>query len=131
MLRLFMPLLWLWQCPQCLLGLCLWCLLKGMGKSLEYREGVWVCPWLFGAGGVCLGEFIFILDTEDHAIARGHELGHRVQSRLLGPLYLFVVGLPSACMNLAARRFVHLQKTYYQRFPENWADKLGKIQRKS
>jgi hypothetical protein len=123
-------LLWIWQSPQCLIGAVLWCLLT-LGHQNPLRHGeIWITPWLFGSGGVCLGEFVFVLKGDDEEAAQKHELGHRSQSRMLGPLYLIVVGFPSVCFNLLARRSRYFRKTYYQRFPENWADKLGKIQRK-
>jgi hypothetical protein len=39
-----------------------------------------------------------------------HEFGHRFQSLLLGPFYLFVIGIPSA---------ISRQSTFYT---ERWAD---------
>jgi hypothetical protein len=64
-----------------------------------------------------------------------HELGHSLQSRYLGPLYLFVVGIPSIYGNLVNRgkhrNWTASEKAlwYYNRFPENWADKLGGVKR--
>jgi len=60
---------------------------------------------------------------------RAHELGHTKQSRLLGWLYLPVIGLPSisrAAYALAHREVTGRQWTrYYEGYPENWADRLG------
>lgn len=64
---------------------------------------------------------------------RAHELGHTRQSRLLGWLYLPVVGLPSisrAGYALVYRELTGRQWTrYYEGFPENWADRLGGVER--
>ena len=64
---------------------------------------------------------------------RAHELGHTKQSRLLGWLYLPVVGLPSisrAAYALAYREVTGKQWTrYYQGYPEKWADRLGGVAR--
>jgi hypothetical protein len=64
---------------------------------------------------------------------RAHELGHTRQSRLLGPLYLPVVGLPSisrAAYALAYREMTGQQwNRYYDGYPEKWADRLGGVQR--
>lgn len=122
-------LLWIWQCPQCLIGLCTLLLLRLLGKIVRRDGDIWLVSWLFGAGGVCLGELVLVLETENNILTKKHELGHRCQSRILGPLYLIIVGLPSVCINLAARKSLKVRSTYYQKFPENWADKLGKIQR--
>jgi hypothetical protein len=62
---------------------------------------------------------------------RAHELGHSKQSRLLGWLYLPLVGLPSisrAACALAFREVTGEQWTgYYEGYPENWADRLGGV----
>lgn len=55
------------------------------------------------------------------------------QSRMLGWLYLPVVGLPSisrAAYALLYREVTGRQWTgYYDGYPENWADRLGGVQR--
>ena len=52
---------------------------------------------------------------------------------MLGPLYLPVVGLPSisrAAYALVYREVTGRQWTrYYDGFPEDWADRLGGVQR--
>jgi hypothetical protein len=75
-----------------------------------------------------LGEYIFTYRLDDQTIA--HEYGHSRQSRYLGPLYLFTVGIVSVFWNLLARRNGYISRTYYQRWPENWADALGEVDRK-
>ena len=64
---------------------------------------------------------------------RAHELGHTKQSRLLGWLYLPVIGLPSisrAAYALVFREVTGRQWTrYYEGYPENWADRLGGVVR--
>ena len=76
--------------------------------------------------GISLGEYILIADgSGDNTIK--HEMGHTKQSKLLGPLYLFVVGVPSFVMNILSRLKIIPSKNYYKRWPENWADKLGGV----
>ncbi len=70
----------------------------------HFTFGAVVTVWK-RAGGVSLGMFIFI--ASERAVRRGvlpekargrivvHEYGHSVQSLILGPLYLPVIGLPS------------------------------------
>jgi hypothetical protein len=64
---------------------------------------------------------------------RSHELGHAVQSRLLGPLYLPIVGVPSSARAIYALLYRELRgqkwPRYYPRFPEKWADELGGVAR--
>ncbi len=119
---------WLiWEAPQTLVALAYLCYLKVKRTPLT-REGCVYRGKIFN--GVCLGEFVF-LEVGSSQVDLQHELGHRKQSRMLGPLYLFVVGLPSVSLNLLDRylRKRGSQVDYYAHFPENWADKLGGVQR--
>ena len=88
----------------------------------------------FGNFGVSLGKYI-IFGGQHSIISVYHEEGHQKQSLYLGWLYLIVVGLPSFAGNIYDR-IAHRNwnpkariKWYYNRFPENWADKLGGVQR--
>ena len=67
-----------------------------------------------------------------------HEQGHCRQSVMLGPLYLVVVGIPSALLNALTRlqssRYDLLKRigheaywNYYKVYPERWADRLGGV----
>ena len=127
----------LWQLPQSLLALFLWLWLRieskeaRAGRAIFYFDGP---EWLVG---VSLGEFVFLPEGrigDETAIA--HELGHSAQSRIFGPLYLLLVGIPSAVFcNLWDRAFhrgwgfEERRKWYYSRYPEAWADSLGGVDR--
>ena len=131
-------LLYIWQLPQHLLALVLiWAL--GATETLQPQAGV--VFWLykpknrFGEfiSGVSLGNYI-ILKTANETVVK-HENGHSVQSAIFGPLYLLLVGLPSAFNNLWDRIF-HKRwpaekrlKWYYSRWPEKQADRLGGVER--
>lgn len=57
-----------------------------------------------------------------------HEYGHTVQSLILGPLYLPVIGLPSVIWLRAprlARRRHNAASSYYAFYTERWANHLG------
>ena len=84
-------------------------------------------------GGISLGAFVFVDEPKRVNPANSnmvnHEYGHCLQSALLGPLYLFVIGIPSL---IWARRFNKLQaKRYYLYYSwfytESWADAWGGI----
>ena len=83
-------------------------------------------------GGVSLGMFIFVpggLGPEREARLLAHEYGHTFQSALLGPLYLLVVGVPSYLWaNLPRNRRARAERhiPYESRYPENWAEALGR-----
>lgn len=57
-----------------------------------------------------------------------HEYGHVKQSRILGPLYLFVIGIPSLLWACWYRK--HKRGSYYAFYTEKWADRLGGVIRK-
>ncbi len=77
--------------------------------------------------GICLGRVI-LLAGSFNSVDFSHELGHLRQSILLGPFYLFFIGLPSL---LRATYFyvfnVKPQQNYYYFYTEAWADYLGGI----
>lgn len=110
-----------------------------MNSPKEEQVKVYFTNNCFGCG-VSLGDYI-ILDYKSYYPYRlyssvrntvKHEHGHQVQSRILGPLYLILVGISSAIFNNLWDRIAHRKwpaakrtKWYYSRYPEKWADKLG------
>ncbi len=56
-----------------------------------------------------------------------HEYGHTVQSLILGPLYLFVIGIPSFLWALppATRWRARHKIPYSALYTERWADRNG------
>jgi len=129
----------LWQLPQSLLALCLrYCLRIASqdthrGKTVFFFSG---SAWL---SGVSLGEFIFLpIRCQGDRATIAHEIGHSIQSRMLGPLYLLAVGIPSAVFNNLWDRLFHKSwgyqeriQWYYSRYPEAWADSLGGVRRQA
>lgn len=125
-------LLWIWQFPQnlCALILRLYYRRKTAVSVWDEQRMVWyvVVPRMYG-GGVSLGNTIFVkryfMDAMDDW---AHEYGHSRQSRYLGPLYLFVIGIPSLvwCIWYIIK---HPAKSYYRFYTEKWADKLGHVSR--
>jgi hypothetical protein len=97
-------------------------------ETIQYKgKTVYICPTF--PSGICLGEFIFVRGNSPKTIA--HEYGHSRQSMILGPIYLLIVGLPSIIQaglaNMNPRS--DWMRNYYKRYPENWADKLGGVDR--
>lgn len=91
---------WVWQLPQNLLGV-IW---KNIKKdsiitpiSNNDIESVGAKAYLIKARGtVTLGKYVFISQTyRDQGMIIKHECGHVKQSKMLGPLYLIVIGVPS------------------------------------
>lgn len=115
-------LLYIWQLPQNLLGLLfLWCL-KGESKHTLNEITVYYSPTF--PGGISLGQYIIVYKLGNSFIK--HEYGHCIQSKILGPLYLPVIGVSSGLHAWLCKCRHH---SYYDFWTEKWADKLGKVKR--
>ncbi len=118
-------LLYIWQLPQNLAGLLVRLICKGERKM---KIGNIVVYYLSSfPGGISLGSTIMI-GTKNEFTAK-HERGHQIQSKYLGPLYLLVIGVPSF---IWAYLYINIQAikrhwSYYDFYPEKWADKLGGV----
>ena len=85
--------LYIWQLPQNLAGLGYKIILRGEKRILKQRStAFYVAPTM--NGGVSLGNYIFLSEKSGlREPVYDHEFGHCIQSRILGPLYLPIVGL--------------------------------------
>lgn len=111
--------------PQTLLGLLVRTATRAKKATLYGYE---VYCWRF-QGGLSLGRYVFVNENASLVTIK-HEYGHCKQSRLLGWLYLPIIGLPS--LMWAAMRRIGLCKgvDYYSFYTEKWADRLAGIDRK-
>lgn len=123
---------WVWQLPQNLLGV-LWKNIKKNSIITEISnddiESVGAKAFLVKAGGaVTLGKYVFISQTyRDQGMTIKHECGHVKQSKILGPLYLIVIGVPSilhAWLNGYIGCCKKHKEGYYHFFSEKWANRL-------
>jgi len=118
-------LLYLWQLPQNLLGLgVMWAMSPGVEETFR---GCRVLRSEKMQGGISLGRYIVIGKQFLNPVTERHEWGHTLQSRLLGPFYLPVVGIPSllwAALWKPGRKW-----DYYAFYTERWADHLAGIRR--
>ncbi|MFV2015835.1 MAG: hypothetical protein ACC656_10425 [Candidatus Heimdallarchaeota archaeon] len=118
---------WTWELPQTLLG---WIVMRvyEVRRIKDYQD-VKMVLLQNALIGISLGRYI-IFHYQANNNTKKHEYGHTKQSKYLGPLYLIVVGLPSIILNILSRIIGgKFAKNYYNRFPENWADKLGRVTR--
>lgn len=118
-----------WGLPQNLLGFILTRKYRNAQKerfftsNIYYHTGKW--------GGVSLGMFIIMNGQRDKMwkeTTKVHEYGHTIQSLILGPLYLFVIGIPSLIW-CNSKKFITLREekcvSYFDFYPEKWANYLG------
>jgi hypothetical protein len=117
----------LWELPQLLLSLALLAAVKKkIFKTLNYRDtNIYFVNGF--PGGISLS-YIIILNARytDYPDVIKHEYGHSRQSLMLGWFYLPVVGLPSLIRSIIWNIKKLPEKDYYNKFPENWANKLGR-----
>lgn len=77
-------------------------------------------------GAISLSRFIFADDRCYRSKLIRHEYGHSLQSKLLMPLYLPVIGLPSLLWNRLFKSYRRRHsKSYYDFYTEAWANRLG------
>ena len=116
--------MWIWCFPQMMLGFLVKVFTRAMPKGDHFEYSL-------ESGSVSLGEYIFLCPSHwrDEEILK-HELGHQMQSRILGWLYLPIIGIPSivwaGCFNGYRKKH---NVSYYSFYTERWADKLGGVKR--
>lgn len=127
-------LMYVWQLPQHLLALLLLFIIRSRKMVVVHDVDGTLLYLAMGLGwGISLGKYI-LLDMDASEETMNHERGHCRQSRVLGWLYLIIVGIPSIVMNVLSAIMYWLGsdsmiRHYYQRWPESWADRLGGVKR--
>jgi hypothetical protein len=125
-----------WELPQNAVGLLTLLMARARGEVLDLRDDGDTVVVYTKSIGVSLGRYVFYCDGDNRwfrrdPLMRQHELGHRVQSRWLGPLYLPLVGVPSTLRVVYALVYRELTgrkwSGYFRGYPESWADRLGGI----
>ncbi len=128
-----------WGVLQTLLGSVLF-LLNVKSKHLFFHGSV-VTVWK-ARSSISLGLFVFVTEEpyfynklqdtfSKEELSRRllvHEYGHTIQSLLLGPLYLPVMGIPSTLWGFLPnlnRMRKEKQVSYFSFFTERWANTLG------
>ena len=120
--------LFIWQLPQHIVALIyfgyLVMMCKDLGIDSRYKQAT-VIPCVM-RGAVTLGNYVFVGLNSEYKETVKHELGHTIQSKILGPLYLIVIGIPSITYCGLRRLFPSLRKkNYYNFYTEKWANNLS------
>ena len=116
---------WTWGIIQNLAGLAVF--LVNIRSRHFWYHGAVATEWRLKQGSMGMGMFIFLSENSSDKTAI-HEYGHTVQSVILGPLYLIVIGLPSLlwCGLPSFKRYRKKSgMSYYAFYPERWANYLG------
>ena len=118
---------YVWWLPQNLLGMLYKdCISDDIITRVNYDATDYECYLTRNGGGVTLGRYIFVNQNyTDLSNVILHEIGHTKQSRMLGPLYLIIIGIPSISWAGLRRLIPALKKiNYYSFYTESWANKL-------
>ena len=121
---------WTWGFPQSLLGLIF--LLKYKDRPRTEYHGTIVTHWP-KPSSMGVGMYLFLGtggSEERQKQVLVHEFGHSVQSLILGPLFLPIMGIPSFLWaNLKPFRKLRAEKkvSYYAFYPESNANLLGRL----
>lgn len=111
----------LWQLPQILLGF----LVRIICRTSLIRRSGYVRFYSWGLrSGLSLGWFCFVPKDAPERMIR-HEFGHTVQSRLLGPLYMPIIGIPSFIWATLLSLGVLKGCDPLSFYTEKWAEKCG------
>ncbi len=130
-----------WGILQTLLGFILFVI--HARRRHYFYHGACVTVWK-NPSSVSLGLFVFITEepyfyeklkgeyTKEELSSRllVHEYGHAVQSLILGPLYLPVMGIPSTLWGFlpyCAKLRREKPRSYFDFFTESWANGLGEF----
>ena len=121
--------LFIWQLPQHIVAIIyfgyLVMMCKDLGIDSRYKQAT-VIPCIM-RGAITLGNYVFVGLNSEYRKTVKHELGHTIQSKILGPLYLIVIGIPSITYCGLRRLFPSLRKkNYYDFYTEKWANYLSK-----
>lgn len=123
---------WTWCLPQNIVGFFVKLFLKGYKVGTYKNANLYVCN--LRGGAISLGKYLLFSQKEFSNIQTiKHEYGHFLQSLMLGWVYLLVVGFPSflwANLKYFDKYRCKKKISYFDRYPENWADKLGGVKRK-
>ena len=130
---------WTWGLPQTIVGFIYF--LINIKQEHYYYHGSVVTIWK-SKSSLSLGMFVFVTSqpyfydklkseyTMEELAQRllVHEYGHTIQSLILGPLYLILIGIPSTLWgflpSLNKKRKTE-RLSYFSFFTEKWANNLG------
>jgi len=122
----------IWTLPQTLLGGFIVLVSRAAYMNEKDFARIYVSKWLPYMSGVSLGFYIIFGGDKVGNVRVGfddvnHEYGHCLQSLILGPLYILVIGIPSFLWAWFICKWTG--RDYYWFYTERWADKLGGVYR--
>lgn len=115
----------IWQFPQLLVGLLMMPFLKKRKLVADrHFNFCWMSPYM--SGGISLGPIAYVSEWSNNPETIAHETdGHTVDSKIWGPLYLFVIGIPSI---IWAWLYDSKKHCYYDFYTEKRANKFAGLE---
>lgn len=118
-----------WGIVQNIMGLVAFLALYRGRKHEKFHNAIITYVDKKGFGGLSLGIFIFINAKRDGEWLHDtqiHEYGHTIQSNILGPVWPFVIALPSVIWcNVLDKYRKKNNISYYKLYCEGWANMCG------
>ena len=120
-----------WALPQNLVGLIGYLILSRKNPHERFHNAFVTYVDAKNFGGVSIGIFIFIAQKKSeewHHDTRIHEYGHTIQSLVLGPVWPFVIAIPSTIWCNFPPIVKYRKKndiSYYTLYCEGWANLWG------
>lgn len=113
-----------WGILQTIVGAVMYLIILAMGGERKHEGHTLILLYDDDWGAVTIGPFCIASSSSSETTYK-HEHGHSIQSLILGPLWFFVIGIPS---------IIHAwlwdkSGSYYDFYTEKWADKLGGVSR--
>lgn len=122
---------WTWGILQTFVGFLVF--LCTLNRPHYWKDGAVITEIKGKWGGVTIGMFVFVDGgiTDDNPAENftiKHEYGHTLQSILLGPLWIFIIAIPSLIWAgfCSEYRLKH-KMSYYDFYTEAWANKWGGV----
>ena len=122
--------MFIFEFPQNIIGYSVFKILTRKQKRPYYRyRDAYVLHVKGHWGAISLSRYIFADDHYYQSNMIKHEYGHTIQSKLLMPFYLPLVGIPSLLWNRLFKGYrSRKNKSYYSFYTESWANRLGGYQ---
>ena len=121
---------WTWGLPMTLIGALVAGICMALGCEEKTHAGATYFEFGEGWGGLSLGCFFFC-SKRPSKHTKDHEFGHSIQNCFWGPLFPFVIAIPSAIRyhqrNLQRKRGKTLTTNYDDIWFEGQASEWGKI----
>lgn len=116
---MFNVLLYIWQLPQNIVALFMLLYFTDKEK-VETINNIKIYSSTKMRGGISLGNYIIVANYyKNNYKVYSHEYGHAKQSKMLGCLYLIIIGVFSLIHAAAYKG-----SDYYSYWTEKWANKL-------